>query len=226
MDIIFDIETVGCNLKDLSETQQEYLLRYTEKERDEELRTEKREEAERYLSLYPFTAKLVAVGMLNTQSENSLILFEGDDSWENEEKNISYMGMPEEEMLERFWEYIKKADKVVTFNGRHFDIPFLVLRSAKLKIKPSINLIKNRFDKKKHIDLLEMFTFYGLTRKFNLDFYCQAFEIDSPKSHGVTGMDVKDLYNAGRIKEVATYCGNDIKSTYELYDIWKNFLDI
>ena len=27
----------------------------------------------------------------------------------------------------------------------------------------------------------------GAARKFNLDFYCKSFGIESPKSHGVTG---------------------------------------
>jgi predicted PolB exonuclease-like 3'-5' exonuclease len=71
---------------------------------------------------------------------------------------------------------------------------------------------------------LEELTFHGLIKKFNLDFYCRAFGIESPKSRGVTGMDVKELYEAGRIDEIAVYCGNDVRATFKLFEIWNNFL--
>ena len=63
MGIIFDIETVGFELENLSESQQEFLLRYAEKEHDQQLKEEKRQEAERYLSLYPYTAKIISIGL-------------------------------------------------------------------------------------------------------------------------------------------------------------------
>lgn len=226
MAIIFDIETVGFELENLSESQQEFLLRYAEKEDNPDLREQKVNDAERYLSLYPFTAKVLAIGMFNTETEGSLVLFNSDDEdeWNVEEKNITYKGMTEVKILETFWKFIIKSDKVVTFNGRNFDIPFLMMRSTMLKVKPTINLINNRYNITRHIDLLDQFTFYGLTRKFNLDFYCHAFGITSPKSKGITGMEIKELYKADKIKDIAVYCGEDIKATYELYKIWEEFL--
>lgn len=228
MDIVFDIETVGCDITELSESQQEFILRFAEKEPDEILRIQKREEAARYLSLYPLTAKVVAIGMLNTITENSLVLFQGSGSedWSVDEKKISYKAVDEKEMLQLFWKYVKKAETVVTFNGRNFDLPFMMIRSAMLGVKPSVNLLKKRYGASDHVDLLEQFTFYGLTKKFNLDFYCQSFGIESPKSKGVSGMDVKELFNAGKIKDVAIYCGEDVKATYDLYKIWKEYLNI
>lgn len=228
MKLVLDIETSGYDINDLSESQQEFIYRYAEKELDANLRESKKEEAERYLSLYPFTAEVVAIGMLNTSTENSLVLFNGDpyESWEAEDKHVKYQGGREAKILELFWEYVLKAEQVITFNGRNFDIPFLMLRSAMLKVKPSINLLGSRFDTSRHIDLLEQFTFNGLIKKFNLDFYCRAFGIESPKSKGVTGMEVKELYNAGRIRDIAIYCGEDIKATYELYKIWRDYLNI
>ncbi len=227
MNIVFDIETVGVEFEELSESQQEFILRYAEKEHDEKLREEKIDDAKRFLSLYPLTARTVAIGMLRTDTEGSVILFDGteEQNWENEEKNIKYWGMSESEMLTNFWEFASKADKTISFNGRAFDVPFLLIRSAINKIKPTINLLGNRYSNKRHVDLLEEFTFHGLTKKFNLDFYCQAFGIESPKSHGVTGMEVKELYKAGRIDDIAIYCGNDILATFELFKIWNEFLN-
>ncbi|MCB0731279.1 MAG: ribonuclease H-like domain-containing protein [Ignavibacteriae bacterium] len=228
MGIVFDIETVGFDLENLSESQQEFLLRYAEKEQDDQVKKEKTDEAERYLSLYPFTAKIISIGLLNTDTEGTLILYNTKDEevWKNSEKNITYKGLEETEILNLFWQYISKTDKVITFNGRNFDIPFLMLRSAMLGIKPSINLISNRYNITHHIDLLDQFTFYGITRKFNLDFYCHAFGIKSPKAKGITGMEIKELYKAGKEKDIAIYCAEDVMATYELYKIWEEYLNI
>ena len=154
--LIFDIETVGYEFDTLTESQQEFIQRYAEKETDEEKKEKMKDESIRFLSLYPLTAKVVAIGMLNSETEHSMVLYEGSETeeWESEERDVKYCSYSESEMLQHFWQYAKKADTVVTFNGRNFDIPFIMMRSAILKIKPTKNFVKNRYDSKSHIDLL------------------------------------------------------------------------
>ena len=137
----------------------------------------------------------------------------------------------EAEMLAQFWDVAKHYDKIVTFNGRGFDVPFLYLRSAQLNVPISRkDWLGYRFATEPHCDLAEQLTFYsvsgrdGAARKFNLDFYCKAFGIESPKSHGVTGMDVKRLMDEGRYREIAEYCLRDVVATVKLYQIWKERL--
>lgn len=228
MAIVLDIETVGFELEDLAESQQEFLLRYADKETDEKIRSEKIQETKRYLSLYPYTAKILVIGMMNTQTEGQLVLYsnESNNEYEINEKKIKYIADSEVNIINKFWKLVKRTDKVITFNGRNFDIPFLMIRSAMLGIKPSVNLISSRYNTTHHIDLLDQLTFYGLSRKFNLDFYCHAFGITSPKSKGISGMEVKELYKANRIKDIAVYCSEDVKATYELYNIWSEYLNI
>jgi DNA polymerase elongation subunit (family B) len=224
--IVFDIETCAYPFETLSESQQEYLLRYAEKETDLGKKQEQTDQAIRYTSLYPLTAKCVAIGIYDIDKNKSFVYYESEETeeWFSEDGQIHYKGLTEVEMLKSFWKIIKVTDQVVTFNGRNFDIPFLMIRSAILKVKSSKNLIKSRYDKKSHIDLLEQFTFYGLTRKFNLDFYCNAFGIESPKTKEISGMEVKNLYEAGRLRDIAIYCSRDIYATYQLYKIWKEYL--
>lgn len=226
--IVFDIETCSFPFESLTESQQEYLLRSAEKEKTEEDKVEKREEAIRYTSLYPFTASVVAIGLFDVEKEKSFVYYneERGEEWSSEEKKIQYKGLSEAEMIKSFWRIADVADQVITFNGRSFDVPFLMLRSALLKLKPSKNFIGNRYDSSKHIDLLEQLTYFGLTRKFNLNFYCRAFGIESPKSKGISGMDVKNLFEAGRVKDIAVYCGDDIYATYQLYKIWNEYLNV
>ncbi|WP_337864506.1 ribonuclease H-like domain-containing protein [Ignavibacterium sp.] len=225
--IVFDIETCSYPFNKLSASQQEYLLKYAEKESDPEKKQQMTDEAIRYTSLYPFTAKCIVIGIYDNEKEKSYIYYESDvkEEWQSEDSKSSYKGLTEKEMLESFWRIAEKVDQFVTFNGRNFDVPFLMLRSAMLKVKPSVNLMGSRYNEI-HIDLLEQLTFYGTTRKFNLDFYCNSFGIESPKSKDISGMEVKNLYEAGRIKDIAVYCSKDIYATYQLFKIWDEFLKI
>jgi DNA polymerase elongation subunit (family B) len=202
------------------------LLRYAEKEGDPDKKQEQTDQAIRYTSLYPLTAKCVAIGIYDIDKNKSFVYYESEEAeeWFSEDEQIHYKGVTEVEMLKSFWKIIKVTDQVVTFNGRNFDIPFLMVRSAMLKVKPSKNLIKSRYETKSHIDLLEQFTFFGITRKFNLDFYCNAFGIESPKTKEISGMEVKNLYEAGRLRDIAIYCSRDIYATYQLYKIWAEYL--
>jgi uncharacterized protein YprB with RNaseH-like and TPR domain len=223
--LIFDIETCSIPFETLSESQREYLLKYAEKETDPTKREAMKDEAIRYTSLYPYTAKCIAIGMYDVEKEKSYVYYESDkmEEWISESTNVQYKGLPEKDILESFWRVAQYVDQFVTFNGRNFDVPFLMMRSAMLKVKPSKNLMSYRYGDE-HIDLLEQFTFYSTTRKFNLDFYCHAFGIESPKSKDISGMEVKTLYEAGRIKDIAVYCSKDIYSTYQLFKIWEEYL--
>ena len=225
--IVFDIETCSFPFETLSESQQEYLLRYAEKEIDGKIKEIKIDDAIRYTSLYPFTAKLISIGIYDVEKEKSYVYYESNqpEEWISE-KNVHYKGLNEVEMLNSFWRIVELADQIITFNGRNFDAPFLMIRSAINRIKPGKNLVPKKFDSTFHIDLLDQFTYFGLTRKFNLDFYCQSFGIDSPKTKGISGMEVKTLYEAGRIKDIAVYCADDIYATFQLYKIWNEYLNV
>ena len=95
------------------------------------------------------------------------------------------------EILEKFWNTVKSYREIITFNGRGFDCPFILIRSAVHKIKPTKDLMPNRYNGT-HIDLLDQLTFYGASRRrFSLDMWCKTFGIKSPKEEGITGYDIK-----------------------------------
>jgi DNA polymerase elongation subunit (family B) len=229
--IVFDIETCAYPFESLSESQREYLLRYADKEPDPDKRQLMIDDAVRYTSLYPFTSKCIVIGIYDVEKEKSYVYYESQmkEEWTIESATdggkVQYKGLSEKEMLESFWRIVKHIDQFITFNGRNFDVPFLMMRSAMVGVKVTKNLMGYRYGDE-HIDLLEQFTFYGSTRKFNLDFYCQSFGIESPKSKDISGMDVKNLYEAGRIKDIAVYCSKDVYATYQLFKIWEKYISI
>ncbi|MCC6549141.1 MAG: ribonuclease H-like domain-containing protein [Ignavibacteriaceae bacterium] len=225
---VIDIETAGYNFEELSESQQEYILRDAMKERDETLREQKADEAKKWLSLYPLSSRCVVIGIRDIDKGTSYIYYESPEHKEftDEETGYRYKGLPEKEMLESFWKLVTYFNQIITFNGRGFDLPFLMVRSAILRVKPSRNFVGNRYDASSHIDLLEQFSFYGLTKRFNMDFYCHAFGIETPKSKEISGNNVKEFYDRGDVMEIAKYNARDLIATEELYKVWNEYLNL
>jgi DNA polymerase elongation subunit (family B) len=232
--LVFDIETSALPLDHFDEAQQEYLFRECEKIADESARTTRHAEIQQQFNLWPFTAQVVCIAMLNADTARGQVLFTAADHQEgaDEAGPVEFVACIDEiELLTAFWDVAKHYEEIVTFNGRGFDVPFLYLRSAVLNVPISKkNWLGYRFATEPHCDLAEQFTFYGVSgregaaRRFNLDFYCKAFGIDSPKSHGVTGRDVGDLLAAGRHRDVAEYCLRDVRATVQLHQLWKERL--
>lgn len=219
--VVFDIETLGFPLESFDEKQQEYLMKFAKTE-------EEKVEAIQKLNLTPLTAKIIAIGMLNPESNQGKVLYEApkEEPWSSEDGMIQFVACNEREMLEEFWKTIAHYGQFITFNGRSFDCPFIMLRSALLGVKATRNLMPYRYAANEHCDLMEQFTFYGVFRKFNLDFYCKAFNIKSPKATGITGLDLAPLYNERRFREIAEYCIGDVKATSELYHRWQTYLAV
>ena len=229
--LVFDIETSAVPLDSFDESSQEYLMRPANNLPTGEEREAKREELTRMMNLWPFTAQVVCIAMINAETLRGQVIFIADDFESNtcDVTGVDFMPvMDEVELLNQFWLVAMHYDKVVTFNGRQFDIPFLYLRSAQLDVPITRkNWLGYRFATEPHCDLAEQLTFYnvsgrsGAARRFNLDFYCKIFGIESPKSHGVTGMDVNQLMEEERYGEIAEYCLRDVFATVKLFDIWK-----
>lgn len=217
--IIFDIETVGKDFESLDKPIQEYLLKYAESENE-------KEEIKDRLSFYPLTAEIVTIGLLDPDTQKGYAFFQtaGDPLLPFEEDNVLYETGTEKEIIDKFWNIIRNCNQFITFNGRGFDCPFILVRSAVHKIKPKKDLMPNRYSDI-HIDLLDQLTFYGASRrKFNLDMWCRAFGIKSPKENGITGYEVKDLFRAGKCLDIARYCMGDIRATKELLNYWGNYI--
>jgi DNA polymerase elongation subunit (family B) len=172
--------------------------------------------------------------MLNADTSRGQVLFTAEEHEEEPAPSgpVEFVPcMDEAEMLTAFWDVAKHYDSVITFNGRGFDVPFIYLRSALLNVPISRkDWLGYRYQVEPHCDLADQFTFYGgggrdgATRRFNLDFYCKAFGIASPKSQGITGYDVTRLVGERRYREIAEYCLRDVEATVLLYHFWRERL--
>jgi DNA polymerase elongation subunit (family B) len=211
--VVFDIETVACPWEELDDAQRTYLSKYAHTEEEKQKLLED-------LALFPFTCRIVAVAMLNPETGKGKVWYEHPEGRVEETSQdglFTFIGDREPVYLAEFWSAISRFDHFISFNGRRFDGPILMLRSASLGIPVTKNLAGYRYAVKPHTDLLDVISFFGASRKWNLDFSCKAFGVESPKEHGMDGFTVGPYYRAGRLREIALYCRRDVEATAKLY---------
>ena len=233
--LVFDIETIGEDFDILDEATQESLTRWIRKEAGSgDDYEEALADLKDGLGFSPLTGQIVAIGVLDCDKGKGAVYYQAGKSAaadaESEENGIRFRPMDEKEMLESFWKGAESYQEFVSFNGRGFDVPFLMARSAIHGIRPSKDLMSNRylgsqrFDAK-HIDLMDQLSFYGaVRRKGSLHLWSRAFGIESPKAQGVTGDDVGRLFKEGKFLEIAKYNVGDLRATKALYDRWEQYL--
>ncbi len=233
--LVFDIETVGEDFDALDATTQKMLTRWLKRESydDEEYQTALLD-IKNGLGFSPLTGEIVAIGVLDVEKNKGAVYYQapGQTNRDEEIDGVSFKQKTESEMLQSFWEGAKQYQHFVSFNGRQFDVPYLMVRSAIHKIKPTKNLLANRYlnyqrDDAKHIDLLDQLSFYGtVKRKGSLHLWSRAFNIKSPKADGVDGDDVAGLFKAKKFLDIAKYNVGDLRATKELFECWKEYFDI
>lgn len=215
--LVIDIETVGLPWEELDSYVREYLIKGLTEEGAEETR--------RAGGLSPFRGKIVAIGVINIEDGRSCALYEvpGQTELVTERSGLrTYISGSEKEILERFWTFFDSTSRFISFNGRQFDGPFLMIRSAIHGVVPKRDLVGYRYGFHPNCDLREALNFFGTTNsrqfKFNLDLACKTFGVQTSKSEGIDGRSVETWYRAGRHREIAEYCLEDVRATAELYE--------
>ena len=126
---------------------------------------------------------------------------------------IQYKGMAsdltEKDLLNSFRSWFKiggfKDYTLITKNGKHFDIPFIL---ARLCMHYNLGSLHNFIDIK-HIDLQE-------TTKKRISLQDMATLLGcTPKS--MTGLDAIKLWKDGHYEELQEYCWQDVLTTEECY---------
>lgn len=234
--LVFDIETIGENFDALDKVTQDALTRWLEREAyDKEEYARLLQDVKDGLGFSPLTGEIVAVGVLEIGEERGGVYYQVPNvpSARTEEDGIVFESMRNEaDILKKFWEIAKLYQVFVTFNGRSFDVPFLMVRSAVHGIRPTKNMMAGRYLYQQHadaihIDLLDQLSFQGaVRRKGSLHLWSRAFGIKSPKSDGITGDDVGMLFKKKKYLEIAKYNVGDLRATKELYERWENYINV
>lgn len=130
-------------------------------------------------------------------------------------------------MTDYFWRGWERYDcpTLVSFNGRTFDIPLLELAVFRygLQVPRWFNLSaraydqkRNRYNSDSHLDLYDVLTNFGASR-FNGGLNLAAQLIGKPGKMEVQGHMVQDLFDEGKLAEIADYCCCDVLDTYFVF---------
>ncbi|MEQ8767047.1 MAG: ribonuclease H-like domain-containing protein [Planctomycetota bacterium] len=213
-DIVFDIETVGVPWEELPESVRQNLIRKAGDGGEDQARS--------MLGLSPATGKIVAIAYFDVQRGKGRVFYESNDPSAAEESEHFVPGN-ERFLLEKFYEIIGQYRRYITYNGKYFDVPFLLARSAVHRIVPRPYPVTRRFSLFPHLDLCELMSSFGAVRFATLDAWCHTFGVKSPKD-GIDGSQVQGVYESGGIRDIASYCLEDVRATAELFERTEPFL--
>lgn len=127
----------------------------------------------------------------------------------------------EKDMLTDFFNRLPKIEKLVTYNGNNFDLPFIWKRALILGVFNPVKHFKlsgytKRYNTVTHVDLMQLWGGWNIQNNISLDVL----------SHALLGkkkidFDFKEipalLDNQEGINKLSKYCLRDCELTYELY---------
>jgi predicted PolB exonuclease-like 3'-5' exonuclease len=219
--LVFDIETIPQAWESFDSYTKERILQSNKGLHEKEVRAQ--------LGLSPFTGSIVSVALYDVERRQGAVYYVGEGSGSQErEGDFIVKERTEKEILEDFWEGVQNYDVFVTFNGRVFDVPFLLHRSIVHGVKPSFAFSHSRYVSKQvlpyHVDLMDEFTLYGaMSKRPSLHLLLHAYGIDSRKGE-VDGSKVAELFHAGKFRDLVNHNIDDVIATAALYEKWKQFL--
>lgn len=230
--IVVDIETVGNDFDAFDDITKKDIIEGIRSEVGTAEYEEEFQKRVQELQFSPLMGQVIVIGVYDLEQKTGVVSFQDPitERGESVEGKITYKQRSEKSMLEAFWGGISQYDECITFNGRGFDIPYLIARSGVNGVHVTRDLMSNRFNNKSwggmiHTDLYDQLRYYGsVQRTGSLHLWTTAMGIESPKGGDIAGKDVGQAYKDGRAFEIAQYNARDIIATGELYLRWKEFM--
>ena len=133
-------------------------------------------------------------------------------------------GFDEAKLLQGFFTYMERMKpRLVSFNGRTFDLPVLKYRAMVHGISApwlhksgdKWNSYGYRYATDWHCDLLDVLSDFGASARVKLNEVCAAFGFAG--KFGVDGSMVAEMIDNGEIEAVRNYCETDVLNTYLVY---------
>jgi len=133
----------------------------------------------------------------------------------------------EQRLLSKFWRYFTEcAARVVTWNGKGFDLPVLRARAMMYGISAQSwyqrgtkwDSYMQRFAPDWHCDLMEQLSDYRACASMSLEDVALALGL--PGKIGGHGSEVEAMVRRGEIDKVRAYCEGDCLNLFVLYVRW------
>ncbi len=130
----------------------------------------------------------------------------------------------EKDLVEGFFKTIDKLKpRLVSFNGRVFDMPVLKYRAMKYGIKANTlynsgdkwSSYQSRYGVDWHCDLIDVLSDFGASTRVKLNEVCSILNL--PGKIGIDGSKVFSMFDKGQLKQIRNYCETDVLNTYLVY---------
>lgn len=174
-------------------------------------------DADMAMSLSPMLGKVVSLAFVDGEEEGAepCAFIVPQDGAAPTPPNPGITVVCERDLLQVFWHLASWAEVVVTYNGRGFDVPFLVGRSLALGVPARVDLLGNPYSLRPHLDLMRLLG-AGRPGPASLEAVCYGLGIESPKV-SMSGAEVAPAYERGELERIAEYNRHDVRATAELY---------
>ncbi len=123
------------------------------------------------------------------------------------------------EIVKLFWKGVRETyptAKLVTFNGRGFDLPLMELAAFRYGISAPKYYARGRNRFTGDLDLMDWMTNFGAYR-FPGGLNLLAKLLGKPGKMDVAGNQVYEMHRAGKFKEINDYCLCDTLDTYFIF---------
>ncbi|MBP3208149.1 MAG: 3'-5' exonuclease [Campylobacter sp.] len=152
------------------------------------------------------------------------------DKFGNFMRVSTLQGKNEKEKIAEFLKFINSHNpRLVSFNGRGFDLPMIMVRAMKYNLdansyfetndqitnKSKWENYRSRYDGRFHLDLLDHISDFRAVSGLKLDYLCTALGL--PGKYDVSGDQVLDLYYNAKQEKIDEYCESDTLNTYWLF---------
>ena len=133
-------------------------------------------------------------------------------------------GKDEHEIIANFLNFIENhAPKLVSYNGRGFDLPMLMIRAMKYNLMAPRYYntsdkwcnYRTRYDATWAMDLLDYISDFRAVSGLRLDTLCAM--LGMPGKYDVHGDQVLELFYANKLEKIKEYCESDTLNTYWLF---------
>ncbi|MCB2102340.1 MAG: 3'-5' exonuclease [Rhodobacterales bacterium] len=134
----------------------------------------------------------------------------------------------EARLLQGFFAYFERLKpRLVSFNGRGFDLPVLKYRAMLHGVQAPYlygagdkwNTYTQRYASDWHCDLMEVLSDHGASARVKLNEVCAVMGF--PGKFGLDGSKVAEHFDAGDLKGIRDYCETDVLNTYLVYLRWR-----
>ena len=131
---------------------------------------------------------------------------------------IGSMSGDEKSIVSDFFQLADRfKPRLISFNGRGFDIPVLKYRALKYELPCTVPVVEgSRYDITWHCDLFDVLSDFGTSsRNIKLHEICSLIGV--PGKFGIDGSEVLNMYINNQIQTIMDYCETDVISTYLVY---------